>query len=128
LTGKTGKLGGISEPGLALSCNWLAQLIDEFGEIFTPSAQSLLLESLDVMLATTDFELAARKSRGQIAARREAHRLMTVRTSATSVASALYRAAAKRGAAPEPVLEKWHKLAAENILPEIRRAWKPVSS
>jgi hypothetical protein len=117
-----------TEPGLASSCDWLAIVIDEFGEIFTADARSLLLVSLDVMLATTDFELAARKERGQIAARREAHRLMSIRTSATAVASALHRAAVKQGLSPEPVLEKWHSLAAKNILPEIRQAWKSFPS
>jgi len=112
-----------AEPSLDLSCSWLANLVREHGEQVSPGARALLLQSLEVLLATTDFEQWWRQSSGKVSARKEAHRLMTLRTKVTGVASALHRAAVQRGETPDPVLEKWRTLALENRLPEIRRAW-----
>jgi len=112
------------EPALGLSCDWLALFIREWGEVISTTALSLLLQSLEVLLQTTDFEGDWQSQSNEAATRKEAHRMMDLRTSATGVASALYRAATRRGGEPHPVLVRWAKLAADHTLPEIRRAWR----
>ncbi|MDI1336447.1 MAG: SIR2 family protein [Lacunisphaera sp.] len=112
-----------AEPALELSCDWLAQVIEEFGEVMSADSRSLLLRSLDVLAGVTDLEQWNRNHARGMAERNEAYRLMGLRTSAAGLANALFKSAVKNQRPPEPILERWRLLASESPLPEIHRAW-----
>ena len=112
-----------AEPALDLSCDWLAQLIEEFGEVMSANSRGLLFRSLEVLADATDLDQWNRDHARGMTERNEAYRLMELRSSAAGLANALFKSAAKNQRIPEPILERWRLLAAESPLPEIRRVW-----
>jgi hypothetical protein len=112
-----------TEPALDLVCDWLAQIIKEFGDLVSEQNRSLMLRSLEALAEATDLVRWQREHARGMTERTKAYRLMELGESAVGLASSLAKDASKRHAAAEPILDRWRKLAAESPLPEMQRAW-----
>lgn len=92
-----------------------------FGSLLGDAELDVVMRKLEWLVAVTS---SPSKLPSESTQRYEETARCKARASAAAVACRAFKLYAQRGSVAPPVLEEWRRLAKEDVLPEVRRAWR----